>query len=141
MQGQKKGNIRKKGTERGSPGLQFPGCFLEERAEPVGAAFTGKELNISGGDQPEDCEEEKIRGAGEQPVLGKHDHEYQGDNHTDLVFEGIGSFCTRREEPGDLSGNNMPAAGITAGTFRAEGIDNHEARQQDPDNIQYRPDN
>jgi hypothetical protein len=134
MQGQKKEHLEK--SERcGSAGLLFPAFFLEERAEPVGAPFTGKELNISSSDQPEDCEEEKIRGAGEEPVLGKHDHENQRDNHADLVFEGIRLFRTGREETGDHSGNDMPATGIPAGTFRAEGIDYHKARQQYPDNI------
>jgi len=52
----------KKEAERGSTGLLFPASFREERAEPVGAAFTGIELNISGGDQPEHSEEEKIEG-------------------------------------------------------------------------------
>ena len=128
---------KKKGAEdpRRFARLLLFASFLKERAEAVGAPFAEKELDISGSNQAESCKQVEIDRLRKKPVLGKDDHEYYRDFTPGLVPEGIGPFRTARENPGESARDDMPAVRVPAGTFRAERIDNDEARKEYPNKI------
>ena len=103
--------------------LLFFAHALEKGAVAVPASFADKKLDHGSGTQAEPCKRDEICRLGQQPVLGKDNKKYQRDDHPCLICESVWPFSAVREEPGQVTENDMAAVLCTGGTFGAERVD------------------